>query len=247
MGQFVSLVIFIVVLAFISVFLDRHWQAYKQKQEGEATVISTKLKTVLNRFKFKKVSNLTEQFQSWVKDAKLDKELKAWLEYLPDDEAKVFGKGLATYCAKLDFNLAWLGESTLDKEPELKKLVETSVISYCTTQWNVAKANEDITLLKTWLTVQQYPYKKKHQQLYRKLFATLLDKKLIKVDLTGYIYAEPEEKMKQTMEFVNQVAEDNRKAFNAVLKEVLTANRSDGKPISKEASSDKTATASAGA
>ena len=253
MEQFVTLVIFVAVLSFISIYADRHLQARKQEKGSEATESESKgigswFKSLRGKFSFKKSPNLVEQFQNWAKDAKLEKGLKTWLASLSDAEVKDLVRDLANFCAKLDLNLAWLGESVLDNEPDLKKLLETSVTSYCLTQWNAAKANEDVALLKIWLAVQQKPNKKKHQQLYKKLLANLIDKKVIKMSVAEYVDNSQKEQKKQAVDLVNKAAEENRKAFNAVLKDLLAASEEEVQEVesSNTAQSDKVAaTASA--
>jgi hypothetical protein len=174
--------------------------------------------------------NLSKQFKQWVADAALAKrdELYAtlpasadgfaiWLNEVKDKELEQFTRGVAQFCASLNFDIAWLADPKVGCDPTLKKAVEDAVLLYSLAAWrssNVQQEVQNFLAYRAWLANP-----KQHKQYGQRLHQVLIQQGLVVVSPDQYLASE-QERFEQAATVIRKVAEENPTAFAAALRSI---------------------------
>lgn len=229
MGQYLPLIITILVITFIAFLIERRWRGAPSKEEATAAPAkqpeadakaNTGFRGLRSRILPGKKQELAKQFQEWSTEALVEqKALKEWLAAFSAEEAQSFTNQLASFCADLNLDLAWLVQKKLDKDPQIEQVAKQVVIDYCQACYQAAQAQEDFKAFDTFQAMVQNP--KGHRALSQKLFTQLVNQKLAK-PVTADLFLAPEDKRQEHMtEAISQAADKDRQKFITILKEVL--------------------------
>ncbi len=172
--------------------------------------------------------NLSKQFKQWVVDSGLSKrdELYAtlpasadgfaiWLGETNDKELEHFTRQVAQFCASLNFDIAWLTDPEIGRDPTLKKAVEDAVLLYSLAAWrssNVQQEVQNFLAYRAWLANP-----KRHKQYGQRLHQILIQEGLVVVVPDQYLASE-QERFEQAVAAIRKVAEENPAAFAAALR-----------------------------
>ncbi|NJP04565.1 MAG: hypothetical protein HC837_02490 [Chloroflexaceae bacterium] len=164
---------------------------------------------------------LAEQFQSWAGTNIDDVQLKNWLTELSPKANKALTEQLNDFCANLGFELSWLLDDTLEKDPEIEREARQVVIAYCTACWHAAQSYNDFELFKTMQEIEKQAFTREHKSLSRRLFTELVKRDMAASVPAELFVASEKERQEHMANAIRQAAETDREAFKAVLKEVM--------------------------
>jgi hypothetical protein len=205
------------------------WAGKASEASKQATAKAGEMyKGLRGRWKFRKdTRELAGQFKQWVAGSGLASrrqlydglpesaaEFATWLGGLSAEELDRFTQGVARFCGSLNFDLAWLTNTQLAREPELKLTVEDATLLYSLAAWRAGRVQKKVRnflAYQSWLAKPER-YKDFGNQLYR----ALLDAKLMTVPPELYLAPE-KERLGQAVAAIQKVADENPAAFTAVL------------------------------
>ncbi len=189
------------------------------------------------------------QFKEWVAggfvaekgppDSETVQAFAAWLSGLPAEEFEAFGRPVASFCADLDFELAWLLNTQLDNDPALKQTLGELVLLYSLAHWKAIQTQDDI---KVFNTFRAWQAGKKRRALTQKLFSRLVEKSLISTPPPDLVLAPKKEIQTYVVQAICQFAEQDRQMLMATLKEVIFTP--DKPPVPSAVSTKETPSAS---
>jgi hypothetical protein len=175
-----------------------------------------------------------QQFKKWVASAALAERktlykdlpksaqgFTTWLDGLATPETRLLCHQAADFCADFDLELAWLLDGQLDEVAELKQAVEEIVALYGLAHWKATQAQGNIKTFATYRAWQEDPFEEQHRELNQKLFAKLVEKKLVPAPSPELFMTPEQEREAYVVQTIRQVAEDQREAFNAILEEIV--------------------------
>jgi|GEM_PF-2011213 hypothetical protein len=183
------------------------------------------------RFKFRSdTRELAKQFKQWVVDAAPAKRVELygslpasaegfalWLSGLSDKELERFTERVARFCATLNFDLAWLTDPKVSREPELKQAVEDAVLLYSLATWRANNVQQDVSSFLAYQAWLANP--KQHKAFGQQLHQALIQRELVIVPPELYLASEPE-RLEQAASIIRKVADEHPAAFRAVLRQV---------------------------
>ncbi len=175
------------------------------------------------RFKEWLIDTLTQKEPSAGSLSGPDRAFTTWLADLSVEEVESFSRQVANFCSGSNFELAWLVDSQLDNNPELKHIVEGAVVYFCRMQWQALLLQDDIKVLSTFWAWQTNPAKKEQQELGQQLFVKLLEKGLLSVPPPELFLAPEKERQSHMAQAIREFAVQDRQTLNATLKEIIFA------------------------
>jgi hypothetical protein len=182
--------------------------------------------------------NLSKQFKQWVAESALAKRdelygtlpasadgFAIWLNEVKDQELEQFTRGVAQFCASLNFDIAWLTDPEVGRDPALKRAVEDAVLLYSLATWrsgNVRQEVQSFLAYREWLANPN-----RHKEYGQRLHQVLVQQGL--VTLPPELYLAPEqERLERAASAIRKIADENPTAFNTALHQVIA------KPIEPE-------------
>ncbi|MEW5983037.1 MAG: hypothetical protein AB1806_11805 [Acidobacteriota bacterium] len=180
------------------------------------------------RLKFRQdTRELAGQFRQWVAGSGLaDRKplyeglpdsaaaFASWLGGLSTEELEDFTQGVARFCGQLNFDIAWLTNTQLAREPELKQTVEDATLLYSLAAWRAGRVQQQV---RNFLAYQDWlAQPERHTAFGQRLYRALLDAKLVTAPAELYLAPE-KERLTQAVAAIRTVADDDPATFRAVL------------------------------
>ncbi len=170
-------------------------------------------------------AELPQQFTQWLNEQaeKPAQQLAERLAVLPNEQQVIFTTQVADFCSTLNFELEWLIDQKLERDPHLQAELTQVVIDYAQVQWRAMILQPD---LYTFITVElwlQEPTSTAHREMARQLFNELSDRELVSVS-PNMLLASDEERVDYSVQMVRQVAKEDHQAFQSAVREVLSIN-----------------------
>lgn len=227
-----------VVVATLSIFVDRRIRANKEKAivqpidvevteeeqsgtNGEPKDKKGLLTDLKSRFSTNKQEH-AEHFQQWISTNIENETLKQWLLALSPDAIRALTMQLNEFCSDLNCELSWLFENRLENDPEIERMLRDMVVSYCTACWHASQGYTDFELFKVIDEVEQNPFSRKNRDMSTKLFANLVKEDLAPSIPTELFMSSEKERQSHMSQAIHQAATSNRDAFKRVLRDVLS-------------------------
>ena len=174
--------------------------------------------------------DLAKQFKQWVSESALAQRVELyntlpasaegfaiWLSGLSDKELERFTQKVAHFCATLNFDIAWLSDAQVSREPELKQAVEDSVLLYSLAAWRANNVQQDVTSFLAYQAWAANP--NRHKTFGQELHAVLIQRGLVTVPPELYLAPE-QERLEQATTAIRKVADEHPAAFRAALHQV---------------------------
>jgi hypothetical protein len=246
MTYYIPLALLVAAVAIISIILDRRIRARRaakaaettketQSRTGVASRVTGQFQGLRERVATRKQSQLPKKFQKWSSSQLTDEGLTDWLTNLSDEGSNALTSQLEAFCADLNFELAWLVEGDLDKDPELKQVAEDVVVGYTTSCWQAALAQNDLAAFRTLRELESNPTSKKHRELIQELYSSLFQQDLVSQPELSEVFLSSENKrFKRAVKMILEAAETDRKKFNDIFKEVTASLNNRSKKASEE-------------
>ncbi len=156
-------------------------------------------------------TNLPAQAQSFL----------TWLtEGVSASESKTFTQQVAAFCGTMHFNLEWLTDPDLAKDPQLAQALGDAVTLYSLASWKANQAQADIKVFAAWKAWQQDPLGKEQRDLTQKLFARLVEQNLSSPPSPQLFLAGEKDRLAYAVQAIRQVGDSNMPAIKAILKEL---------------------------
>ncbi len=188
-------------------------------------------------FKFRSdTRELGKQFQQWVTDAALPKRaalsdhlsaqaesFAAWLNELSAQELEQFTAQVARYCDSINFDVAWLNDATVAREPELKQAVEDALLLHSLGAWRAGNVQSRVQVALTYQAWLVHP--ERHQKFGQELHGILIERGLVTVPSELYLAPE-KERLAQAATAIRHAAAENPDAFRSVLRQLAGAPES---------------------
>jgi len=209
------------------------WTSKASQASKQATAKAGQTyKGLRGRLKFRSHTHeLAKQLKQWVSEAAPAKRVELyntlpasaegfaiWLGGLPQKELEQFTRRVARFCASLNFDLAWLTDAQVSREPELKKAVEDAVLLYSLTVWRANNVQQDVKgffAYRAWLARP-----KRHRAFGQQLLGALIQRGAVTV--TPELYLAPEkERLAQATAAIRKVAEEDHAALQSALRQVV--------------------------
>ncbi len=188
------------------------------------------------RLKFRShTHDLAKQFKQWVSEAAPAKRVELyntlpasaegfaiWLGGLSDKDLDHFTQRVARFCASLNFDLAWLTDPQVSREPELRRAVEDAVLLYSLTEWRANSVQQDVKgffAYRAWLANP-----KRHRAFGQQLLGNLIQQEAVTV--TPELYLAPEkERLTHATAAIRKVADENHAALQSALRQIVGASQ----------------------
>jgi predicted nucleic acid-binding Zn-ribbon protein len=173
---------------------------------------------------------LAKQFKQWSVNAAFPKRVAlsdtlpvsaenfaAWVSGLSDQELERFADKVARYCSSVNFDVGWQNDAQLGYAPELKQLVEDSVLMYALGAWHPDGVQSDVPVFLAYRAWRANPDR-------RKEFGLQLHQVLIEC---GQVTPPPElflsskkEREAQAITAICKVADENPAGFRLALRQL---------------------------
>ncbi|MEZ4619047.1 MAG: hypothetical protein R2867_26530 [Caldilineaceae bacterium] len=171
-----------------------------------------------------------------------DQDVQRWLASLSDEGMAAFIKQIERYCADMNVQLSWLVAGKLDMNPRLQQTVTTMVRHYCYACYQAALSQSDLYAFEALDTFVHYPTSNRSQAFGQKLFAQLVDAKLIDVNVSEHLLASNQERQQQAIQAIYAAAKKDHRRFNQILKLVLAELAQPTAAAGEQPSAPRTAT-----
>ncbi len=181
---------------------------------------------------------LAKQFKQWVSESALAQRTELystlpasaegfaiWLSGLSDKELERFTQRVAQFCATLNFDIAWLTDAQVSREPELKQAVEDTVLLYSLATWRANNVQQDVTSFLAYQAWVANP--NRHKAFGQELHAVLIQRGLVTVPPELYLAPE-QERLEQATTAIRKVADEHPAAFRAALHQVAGVSNGSG-------------------
>ncbi len=175
--------------------------------------------------------DLAQQFKQWVAEAAPGSRAElyntlpasadgfaAWLNGLSQKELEQFTKKVARFCESLNFNLAWLTDAQVGREPELKRAVEDTILLYSLTTWRADSVQQDVKGFLAYQAWQARP--NRHKAFGQQLLGSLIQSGAVTISPDQYLASEKERKAHATAA-IRKIADENRDALRVALRQVV--------------------------
>ena len=211
------------------------WADKASKASKQASAKAGQMyKGMRGRFKFRSdTRELAKQFKQWVTDAALPKRVAlssslpaqtegfaAWLSGLSEQELGQFTERIAQYCASVNFDIAWLNDAQVSREPELKQAVEDAVLMHSLGAWRADSVQQDVKIFLEYRAWRADP--KRHKQFGQQLHQVLIERGLVTVPSELYLAPE-KERQEQATTAICKVADEDAAAFYLALRQLAGA------------------------
>ncbi len=169
-----------------------------------------------------------QQFKEWmVADkqelagslSKVSAGFRGWVSTASLAELAPFTEQVANFCRSLNFELIWVINPNLNIDPQLKESLAEVVTLYCLAHWHAIQAQDNIRVFAIFNNWQNNPMTKEHQALSQRLFARLVEKKLIPEPPPSLFLAPEAERQAYIIEAIRQAAAKDILAINEIIKE----------------------------
>ncbi|MCB0062115.1 MAG: hypothetical protein KDE19_08375 [Caldilineaceae bacterium] len=250
MESLFNLTLLIVIIGSVSIVIDRRLQAHKRaeaaakeaatKGAAHATTaasppptgalisgLTDKMRQLQQNTPLARPPAVTvEAFRRWSNDTFAsnradDRAVQRWLASLSDEGMTAFIKQLARFCADMNAQLSWLVAGKLAMTPALQETATDMVRHYCRACHQAALAQGDIYAFEALEAFLHYPASNRSQAFGQKLFAQLLEAKLIDVNVSEHLLASNQERRQQAIQAIYAAAEKDNPRFNQILKMVI--------------------------
>lgn len=221
-----------VIVATLAIFADRTIQARKKQDAAEPEPeqdsksktdrATTYVKAIRNRLTGNKQEK-AHTFQTWAEANIEDAQLKAWLTGLSTDAASALADQLDDFCASLGFELRWLLDGTMSRDPDIQQEAIAVVADYCRACWHAAQGYNDFETFKVLQDMEQAPFTRKRRDLARRLFGELVKREMASSVPPDLFLASEKEREEHMAKAIQYAAEEYRDRFKTVLKEVVAA------------------------
>ena len=184
------------------------------------------------RLKFRNdTRDLAKQFKQWVAEAAPAQRAELYstlpasaegfatgLAALSDKDLQLFVRKLARFCASLNFDLAWLNDPQISREPELKKAVEDAVLLYSLTVWRANTVQQDVKgffAYRAWLANPN-----RYRAFGQKLYSVLVQRGVVTIPSDLYLAPE-KERLAQAATTIRKLYDEDHDTFHAALRQVV--------------------------
>lgn len=209
---------------------------FAKKSAQEATRLTSNLsqssRGLLSRFGIGKEDKLGS-YRAWIGSENVAKDagslnlatvlqsFQDWVGELPDKEARIVSELAHDFGADLNFELAWVNDPEFaQSDPELKKALDEALLFYSLAFWKASQVQENIHLLLAVETWEKDPYKGSNQEITQKMFAKMVDERLVKP--SHELLLAPEKERRDFVETtVRAYAQRDPKAFNVMFKSTI--------------------------
>ncbi len=232
------LLVLVFVLLFLGVLLWQKSRATDAPSKSALKKKSAKLGQPYQGwgggFRFRNgTRELAKQLKQWIADAASPKRVAlsttlpaqtenfaGWLNGLTDKELEQFAATVARYCAAVNFDLGWLNNAQVSREPELKQAVEDAVLMSALGAWRADSVHQDVTVFLTYHAWRAKP--NQHKEFGQALHQVMIERGLVTVPSELYLAPE-KERLAQAATAICQVADKNPAVFNLVLRQLAGA------------------------
>jgi hypothetical protein len=240
-------ILVILSLIVFSVIFERRWREQQAAGRAGALAESTPLGLVnsltsqmaegvqqlRNSLDRKQEPQAVQAFAQWAATS-LGHEpaLQAWIAALPAPALQALVDQVATFCAEMNLNLAWLVEGRLGEEPVLQQAAHEIVVAYCSACWKAVAAQPEVQLFDTYQRLLQDPTNRRHRALSQQLYAQLIEQGLAAAPPpSDLVLASESQRQSYAIEAIQQAAQQNPQAFKATLKAVLLPANGETAPV----------------
>ncbi len=249
MESLFNLTLLIVIIGSISIFIDRRLQAHQRAEaavsaaaagtnhaaaEANKKPASTLVSGLTDTMRQLRQSSplarppvvTVAQFRDWsattfATERAEDRAVQQWLASLSDAGMAAFIKQLGRFCADMNAQLSWLVEDKLALTPDLQKTATVMVRHYCRACHQAALSQGDIYVFEALDAFVHYPASNRSQAIGQKLFAKLLEAKLVDLNVSEHLLASDQERRQQAIQAIYAAAEKDNLRFNQILKMVV--------------------------
>jgi hypothetical protein len=175
------------------------------------------------------IRQLAKQFKQWVSDAALPKReefysalpasadgFAVWLGALSEQDLQAFTLKVAQFCDAMDFDLAWLNDPQVIRDPEMKKSIEDIVLLYSLSAWHANNVQQDV---KAFLAYKDWDANPKQNKAFgQRLHQVLFQQGMVTIPTELYLASE-QQRMDQAIAAISLAAQENPVAFHAALRQ----------------------------
>lgn len=170
-----------------------------------------------------------QTFQNWT-NAKLEQpELRAWLGSLNNEQLRALIEQLDTFCHQLGFDLAWLTNETLQKNPELEAMALAVVEHYCSACCQAASAQNGFQQFRQLLDLVEQPFNREHKPISQQIYADLVRRDIVPAMAPDLMVATEQARQTAMANAVKDVAATNWPALAESFNTVTSQEDAQGK------------------
>jgi hypothetical protein len=238
------LAVLLVIVALISILLDRRWQARRQKRQerqrktqdvfitegaqkstpdGFGDRLTNRVQSWRSRISRRPQADKLAPLRTWLAETFTeDRALNDWVATLPDDAFRAFTDELAHFCHDLGFELAWVQTAQLNQHPALAQSLRKMTLGYARACHAAALAQDELKAFKGYAAFDQNPYGKEPQVFAQKLFNLLVEQNLTPIPPSTLFTSPTHERQVYIVQAIRQAAEKHPDAFHQALLRAAT-------------------------
>ena len=243
--QIAPLIVLLVVVAYLSVILDRRYRVQQQPSEDNPdgtpaeeqdplAPLSDSVNRLISTVKLgpkswydstarRNATALPQQFQTWLTDTStVNQKVKTWVGEFSPESLQAFTDHVAAFCSDMGFELSWVVDQQLvQQNPSLAKALEQVVLDYCQACQKAAEVQEELDVQQALSAFERNPSSRKSQAFGQKLYASLVDEGLVSASMSKFLTASKAEKQEHVTTAIQEAVAKDRGAFQRILKDVV--------------------------
>lgn len=240
-----TLIIFVSVVGGLSIFVDRRLQARQRDAQAPAaagdagpeaeagssgglvTELTQRLRALRDVVPFGRQDSIdVDEFRQWLTEAFNtdqvdDQAVRHWLISVPEPGMEAFMQHITSFCTDMNVDLAWLVDGKLDINPELRTATTEVVRHYCRACYQAVLIQPDVYAFEALQAFERHPTAGNNGAFGQKLFARLLDAKLINDDISKHMLSSDQERMQQVIGAIHAAAAKDQQRFTQILRAVV--------------------------
>jgi len=147
-------------------------------------------------------------FRSWIDDAfDENPEIRQWLGSLSDEQLEAYTSYLAEFCQDMGFELDWLFDTNMAREPELAKALEKIILQYSQASYQAVSTQQEIMAFKALSDYLQNPISRQNLQLSQKVFGKLIEQGLTPINISEHLSLSNRERKEQITQTIQTIAQ----------------------------------------
>jgi len=164
-----------------------------------------------------------DTFRSWI-DSAFDEnpEIRQWLGSLSDEQLEAYTSYLADFCQDMGFELEWLFDANIAREPELAKALEKIVLQYSQASYQAVSTQQEIMAFKALSDYLQNPVSRQNLPLSQKVFGKLIEQGLTPINISDHLSLSNRERKEQITQTIQTIAQEYPESFKSLLAQTMS-------------------------
>lgn len=230
---FIALIVLVVVLSIIAErFLRRRrllaetpsFESLAMDVSEDIGQIAYEARENLRRLTDQPDPNLTDKFRRWsTHELRDEQSIRAWVTNLPEPGLRALVRELNEFCRELNFELVWLVDEALGKEPAVRATLREIVVMYCGNCLQAVELQPQLVEFRAYLALLDQIERGRAKPQAKALLEALQKAGLVDPVALDALLNNEDDRRQYIVQQIRQVAAKDPARFKTISAEVLSA------------------------